>query len=77
MEYSKITQKGQVTIPLRFRRLLKIKTGEKVIFDVEEDKVVLKRAPANPVADMIGLGKGLFGSGVEYQRRMRSEWERR
>lgn len=76
MEYRKITKKGQVTIPLRFRQLLQIKAGEKVLFDVEGEKVVLKKAPKNPIADLIGLGKGIFGTGLEYQRKMRSEWER-
>ncbi|MCS4542071.1 MAG: AbrB/MazE/SpoVT family DNA-binding domain-containing protein [Euryarchaeota archaeon] len=75
MECSKITKKGQVTIPLRFRQLLQIKAGEKVLFDVEGEKVVLKKAPKNPVTDLVGLGKGIFGTSLEYQRKMRSEWE--
>lgn len=76
MEYSKITKKGQVTIPLRFRQLLGIKAGEKVLFEEEGKKVVLKKAPKNPVADLVGLGKSIFGKGLEYQRKIRSEWER-
>lgn len=77
MEYKKITKKGQVTIPLRFRQLLEVKAGEKVLFDVEGKKVVLKKAPRDPIAELIGLGKGIFGTCLEYQRKMRSEWERR
>jgi len=50
MECSKITKKGQVTIPQRLRRLLDIKTVEKVVFDIEEEKIVLKIAPLNPIA---------------------------
>jgi AbrB family looped-hinge helix DNA binding protein len=75
MEYGKITKKGQITIPLKFREILKIQTGEKVLFDLEEEKVVLKKAPLNPVADLVGLGKGIFGDSVKYQRKIRSEWE--
>lgn len=77
MEYSKITSKGQVTIPLKLRQFLKIKTGEKVLFDVEGEKVVLKKAHKNPVADLKGLGKGVFAPGLEYQRKVRDEWEER
>lgn len=75
MEYSKITKKGQVTIPLKFRELLKIQTGEKVVFDLERDNVVIKKAPLNPVANMVGLGKGIFGNSLKYQRKIRDEWE--
>jgi hypothetical protein len=46
-----------------------------VLFDLEDEKVVLKKAPQNPVANLVGLGKGIFGAGLEYQRKIRSEWE--
>lgn len=75
MEYGKITKKGQITIPLKFREILKIQTGEKVLFDLEDEKVVLKKAPLNPVANLVGLGKGIFGDSMKYQRKIRSEWE--
>ena len=75
MEYGKITKKGQITIPLKFREILKIQTGEKVLFDLEEEKVVLKKAPLNPVANLVGLGKGIFGDSMKYQRKIRGEWE--
>ena len=75
MEYGKITKKGQITIPLKFREILKIQTGEKILFDLEGEKVVLKKAPLNPVANLVGLGKGIFGDSVTYQRKIRDEWE--
>jgi len=74
MEYSRVTKKGQVTIPTKFRDILGIRAGENVIFDVEEEKVVLKKAQIDPVSDLVGLGKGIFGTGVVYQRKIRSEW---
>lgn len=75
MEYRRLTRKGQITIPLKFRELLGIKAGEKILFDLEDKKVVLKKAPQNPVANLVGLGKGIFGEGLVYQRKIRSEWE--
>lgn len=75
MEYSRITKKGQITIPQKFREILGIKAGEKVLFDLEDEKVVLKKAPQNPVANLVGLGKGIFGVGLKYQRKIRGEWE--
>ncbi len=75
MEYRRITKKGQITIPQKFREILGIKAGEKIVFDLEDEKVVLKKAPLNPVANLVGLGKGIFGPGLRYQRKIRSEWE--
>ncbi|MDI6859502.1 MAG: AbrB/MazE/SpoVT family DNA-binding domain-containing protein [Methanocellales archaeon] len=75
MEYSKVTKKGQVTIPLRLRKLLGIMTGEKVVFEVDGEKIMLKKAPKNPIADLVGLGKGVFGKSLDYQMRIRDEWE--
>ncbi|MBW2596486.1 MAG: AbrB/MazE/SpoVT family DNA-binding domain-containing protein [Deltaproteobacteria bacterium] len=39
----RITQKGQVTIPHQIRSILTIKSGDEVIFEIDEEKVVLKK----------------------------------
>jgi AbrB family looped-hinge helix DNA binding protein len=49
MEHSRITKKGQITLPLKFREILGIKAGEKVLFDLEDKKVVLKKAPIGAI----------------------------
>ena len=72
---AKIDKKGRTAIPKKFREILGINAGEKVLFDLEDEKLVLKKAPQNPVANLVGLGKGIFGTGLEYQRKIRSEWE--
>lgn len=40
---TKVTQKGQVTIPRQIRSILSIRTGDEIIFEVDEGKVVLKK----------------------------------
>lgn len=40
---STVTSKGQVTIPIEVRRLLKIAPADKVIFVVEDDQVRIAR----------------------------------
>jgi antitoxin PrlF len=40
MELAKLTSKGQITIPKEIRDKLKLKTGDKVIFIYEEDKII-------------------------------------
>jgi AbrB family looped-hinge helix DNA binding protein len=39
---SKVTQKYQATIPRGIREKLEIEKGDRVIFEIEDEKVVLK-----------------------------------
>ncbi len=43
MQVSKLTQKGQTTIPAEIRRRLDLHTGDTVAFEVIENKVVLSK----------------------------------
>lgn len=40
---SKVTQKYQATIPQAVRKKLEIEKGDRVIFEIEDEKVVLKK----------------------------------
>jgi antitoxin PrlF len=51
---STLTQKGQVTIPVEIRRLLDLKTSQKVQFEVDGESVKIK-----PTDDLLSL-KGSF-----------------
>ena len=41
---AKITSKGQITLPKEVRRLLKVDAGAVVVFEKEDDKVIVKTA---------------------------------
>lgn len=41
---SKITQKYQATIPKEIRELLKLKQGDRIVYEVEENTVTLRKA---------------------------------
>lgn len=57
----RVTQKGQVTIPLRVRRALGIQPGSDVEFELDEDGARLRvdsdRA-AQEISNMRGAGEG-------------------
>ncbi len=53
---AKVTSKGQITIPLQVRKLLKVDPGSVIIFEIEEDKVLLK--PAKTLSEFRGILKG-------------------
>jgi AbrB family looped-hinge helix DNA binding protein len=54
-ESTTITTKGQVTIPKDIREELKLKPGDKVIFEKEGNRVILK--PAKTLLDFRGYVK--------------------
>lgn len=58
MEYSSITTKGQITIPVRIRKALGLKAGGKVAFQIEGNAVKLV-----PVLDDVTAAFGLLKSG--------------
>ncbi len=41
---AKITSKGQITLPKEVRKLLDVHTGSVVVFEKEDDKIVIKGA---------------------------------
>lgn len=69
----KVGARGQVVIPRKIREKLDIHHG--VVLELKEtDKGILLR-PYDPVKQLRGLGKGLFGDPVKYQRKLREEWK--
>ena len=41
MDVSKVTSKGQITIPIDIRRRLGVKEGDKILFIEEQGKIVM------------------------------------
>jgi AbrB family looped-hinge helix DNA binding protein len=73
VEKVKVGMRGQVVIPKKLRKKLNIERG--VILKIEETEKGLLLKPYNPVTEMKGLAKGIFGDPIEYQRKLRKEWE--
>jgi AbrB family looped-hinge helix DNA binding protein len=72
-EKVRVGMRGQVVIPKRLRKKLNIEHG--VILEIEEVEGGLLLKPINPIMEMRGLGRGVFGDPVRYQRNLRREWE--
>ena len=45
MKSSKVTEKYQATIPHNVRNFLHLKKGDRVMFKIEQDQVVLNKLP--------------------------------
>ena len=48
---SKLTSKGQTTIPAPVRTALRLKPGDQLVYSVEGDRVLLTRSDRGPVDD--------------------------
>jgi AbrB family looped-hinge helix DNA binding protein len=72
-EKVKVGMRGQVVIPKKLRKKFNIEEG--IIIEIGETKEGLLLKPYNPVAEMKGIGKGIFGDPVKYQKKLRQEWE--
>ncbi|MHA2277958.1 MAG: AbrB/MazE/SpoVT family DNA-binding domain-containing protein [Candidatus Kariarchaeaceae archaeon] len=75
METSKVTKKGQITIPKAYRELLNLQTGESVIFTLENGNLILKKAEADPISQLVGMGKNILEPNTKLQKKLRDEWD--
>ncbi len=69
----KVGIRGQVVIPKKYRKKLNIETGIILEISAKDDVLLLK--PFNPAGELKGLGKGIFGDPIKYQKKLREEWE--
>jgi len=59
----RVTRKGQVTIPRQIRSILSIRTGDEIIFEVDVEKIILKKnlASAKNLKKYVGYLSHLNG----------------
>ncbi|MEK6657564.1 MAG: AbrB/MazE/SpoVT family DNA-binding domain-containing protein [Nitrospirota bacterium] len=53
---AKITSKGQITLPKEVRKILDVNVGNVVVFEREDDKIIIK--PAKTLKEYKGFLKG-------------------
>lgn len=56
---SRVSSKGQVTIPAEVREKLHLEAGDTVIYDVEDERAVLRRAEPFDIAYHAALSETL------------------
>jgi len=70
---SSVSRKGQVTIPKEARRRLKLKPGDKVVFLIREDGVLIRKASTRRLSELLEEEPWPVDS-LRFQRRLREEW---
>ena len=73
---STVTSKGQVTIPKEIRETLGVIEGDRLVFLVEGDRVVLRKAGSERLSDILSRREPWGERGLDFQRRLREEWRR-
>ncbi len=76
LSVSSVTSKGQVTIPKEIRDSLGITKGDRVIFLKDGDVVIIRKVTDEKLTDLLESHKPMAESSVEFQRRLRKEWQR-
>lgn len=69
-----ITTKGQVTIPKEIREALGLREGDRVIFLIEGEKVVIRKVSSEKLSEIIMRQKPWPETGLDFQERLRKEW---
>lgn len=72
-----VTSKGQVTIPKEIREILGVIEGDKLIFLVEGDRVLMRKVTSERLSDILSRQNPWPEAGLEFQERLREEWRRR
>jgi len=71
-----VTSKGQVTIPKEIRETLGVIEGDKLIFLIEGDRVIMSKVGSERLSDILSRRKPWKEKGLDFQRRLREEWRR-
>jgi AbrB family looped-hinge helix DNA binding protein len=70
---SSLSEKGQVTIPKEVRRRLRLGPGDRVVFVIQGDSVLIRKALERGLSDVLEERPWPVKS-LEFQRKLREEW---
>ena len=72
---SLISEKGQVTIPKEIRDKLGIVQGDRLVFNLKGDMVIIRKSGTNNISEILDNQKPWKESSLEFQKKLREEWE--
>jgi len=69
-----VTTKGQITIPKEVREALGLMEGDKVIFILEGERVVVRKVSEEKLSEILTRQKPWPEPSMAFQKRLREEW---
>jgi AbrB family looped-hinge helix DNA binding protein len=77
-EVGTVSTKGQVTVPRDIRRALRIRPGDKLLFDLQGGgRAIVQKAQPLRLTEILDRLEPSQETGVELQRRLRRDWSHR
>ena len=53
IEIGKISSRGQIALPAEMRKSIDLKDGEKILFLLDEDAIIIKKISENSLAELL------------------------
>ena len=72
---SSISEKGQITIPKDIRDKLGILKGDRLVFNLKGDTIIIRKSGSNKISEILKNQKPWKQSSLEFQKQLREEWE--
>lgn len=69
-----VTTKGQITIPKEIREALGLREGDKVIFMIEGERVVIRKVSEEKLSEILIRQRPWPEASMAFQKRLRDEW---
>ncbi|HKM81142.1 MAG TPA: AbrB/MazE/SpoVT family DNA-binding domain-containing protein [Candidatus Acidoferrum sp.] len=73
MAEATLSSKNQIVIPREARKALGLKPGDKLLFTVMGDRLIVIQKPKSFAAALRGLGRGLYPP--DYLEKERASWD--
>lgn len=72
-----MSSKNQIVVPREAREKLGLRPGDRLLVTVDEERIVMEKAPQDLGAALYGLLEGCFGDDLDrYLEEERGSWER-
>ncbi len=75
IKLSKVTAKGQVTIPVEVRKDLGIAIGDTILFEKTNNHIVIKKAVKKTLVETLEDSTPFSKSTMKIMKNIRDEWD--
>lgn len=70
-----LSEKGQITIPKEIRDRLSLAQGDRLVFEIKENQIIITKTQTNKISEILEKQKPWNISSVQFQRELREEWD--
>ncbi|MCD5425020.1 MAG: type II toxin-antitoxin system PrlF family antitoxin [Methanosarcinaceae archaeon] len=72
-EISTVSEEGEIKVPKIIKEFIRIKHGDKIIFIIEENRVVIKKKEDVQLSKILKSQKAWKENSIQFQKRIRKE----